>query len=109
MYSSKKWGWAYHHLFESLKKSVSPKHFQRKKMLRLDDLTVFVRTADRGSLSAAARELEISPALASAAVKRLEGVGLRLFARTTRSLRLTEEGKLSAPCARSAAPAAGRA
>ena len=63
-------------------------------MLRLDDLTIFVRTADRGSLSAAARELEISPALASAAVKRLEGVlGLRLFARTTRSLRLTEEGE----------------
>ncbi|WP_432383075.1 LysR family transcriptional regulator [Duganella sp. P38] len=63
-------------------------------MLRLDDLTVFVRTADRGSLSAAARELEISPALASAAVKRLEAeLKLRLFARTTRSLRLTEEGE----------------
>ncbi|SDH56164.1 DNA-binding transcriptional regulator, LysR family [Duganella sp. OV458] len=57
-------------------------------------MTVFVRTADRGSLSAAARELEISPALASAAVKRLEGeLKLRLFARTTRSLRLTEEGE----------------
>jgi DNA-binding transcriptional LysR family regulator len=68
---------------------------ERRKLLRLDDLTVFVRTADRGSLSAAARELEISPALASAAVKRLEGaLGLRLFARTTRSLRLTEEGEL---------------
>ncbi|HWW68561.1 MAG TPA: LysR family transcriptional regulator [Duganella sp.] len=63
-------------------------------MLRLDDLAVFVRTADRGSLSAAARELEISPALASAGVKRLEReLGLRLFARTTRSLRLTEEGE----------------
>lgn len=63
-------------------------------MLRLDDLTVFVCTADRGSLSAAARELEISPALASAALKRLEGeLKLRLFARTTRSLRLTEEGE----------------
>ena len=63
-------------------------------MLRLDDLGIFVRTADRGSLSAAARELEVSPAVASAAVKRLEGeLGLRLFARTTRSLRLTEEGE----------------
>ncbi|NYE61068.1 DNA-binding transcriptional LysR family regulator [Duganella sp. 1224] len=62
--------------------------------MRLDDLNVFVRTADRSSLSAAARELEISPALASAAVKRLEGeLKLRLFARTTRSLRLTEEGE----------------
>lgn len=62
-------------------------------MLRLDDLQVFVRTADRGSLSAAAREIGISPALASAAVKRLEGeLGLRLLARTTRSLSLTPEG-----------------
>src|SRR5688572_2596788 len=65
-----------------------------KIVLRLDDLTVFVRTADQGSLSAAARSLEISPALASAALKRLEGeLGLRLFARTTRSLRLTDEGE----------------
>ena len=64
------------------------------KMLRFDDLTVFVQTADRGSLSAAARDLEISPALASSALKRLEAaVGLRLFARTTRSLRLTDEGE----------------
>jgi DNA-binding transcriptional LysR family regulator len=63
-------------------------------MLRLDDLTIFVRTADLGSLSAAARSLESSPALASAALKRLEGeLGLRLFARTTRSLRLTDEGE----------------
>ncbi|MES2263343.1 MAG: LysR family transcriptional regulator [Pseudomonadota bacterium] len=63
-------------------------------MLRLDDLTLFICTADRGSLSAAARALEISPALASAALKRLEKtLGLRLFARTTRSLRLTEEGE----------------
>ena len=62
-------------------------------MLRLDDLQVFVRTADRGSLSAAAREIGISPALASAAVKRLEGeLGLRLLTRTTRSLSLTAEG-----------------
>ena len=62
-------------------------------MLRLDDLQVFVCTADRGSLSSAARELGISPALASTAVKRLEGeLGLRLLARTTRSLSLTPEG-----------------
>jgi DNA-binding transcriptional LysR family regulator len=67
---------------------------ESRKLLRLDDLQVFVRTADRGSLSAAGRELDMSPALASAAVKRLElALGLRLFARTTRSLRLTEEGE----------------
>src|SRR5689334_13846777 len=67
---------------------------EMKIMLRLDDLEVFVNTADRGSLSAAARMLDISPALASAAMKRLEeALQLRLFARTTRSLRLTAEGE----------------
>lgn len=63
-------------------------------MLRLDDLQVFVCTADSGSLSAAARRLECSPAVASAALKRLEGqLQVRLLARSTRSLRLTAEGE----------------
>ncbi|WP_374439279.1 LysR family transcriptional regulator [Pseudomonas panipatensis] len=64
-------------------------------MLRLDDLQIFVRTAERGSLSAAARELDVSAAVASAALKRLEAaLEARLFARSTRSLRLTAEGEL---------------
>jgi len=63
-------------------------------MLRTDDLQVFVRTADLGSLSAAARTLELSPAVASAALKRLEAeLGCRLLVRSTRSLRLTGEGE----------------
>lgn len=63
-------------------------------MLRLDDLSLFVCTADRGSLSAAARELDISPAVASAALKRLEAkLETRLLIRSTRSLRLTPEGE----------------
>lgn len=63
-------------------------------MLRLDDLQVFVRTAEVGSLSAAARLLDISPAVASAGLKRLEQqLQARLFARSTRSLRLTAEGE----------------
>ncbi|TKK27374.1 LysR family transcriptional regulator [Pseudomonas sp. CFBP13528] len=58
------------------------------------DLEVFVRTADSGSLSAAARGLGLTPAAASIALKRLETrLGLRLFARSTRSMRLTEEGR----------------
>ncbi|AZF37589.1 Transcriptional regulator, LysR family [Pseudomonas sp. R4-39-08] len=58
------------------------------------DLEVFVRTADAGSLSAAARGLGLTPAAASIALKRLETrLGLRLFARSTRSMRLTEEGR----------------
>ncbi|WP_137886991.1 LysR family transcriptional regulator [Pseudomonas sp. 2FE] len=63
-------------------------------MLRLDDLQIVVRTADLGSLSAAARTLDVSPAVASAALKRLERqLEVRLFARSTRSLRLTPEGE----------------
>ncbi|WP_407297827.1 LysR family transcriptional regulator [Stutzerimonas zhaodongensis] len=72
-------------------------------MLRTDDLQVFVLTAELGSLSAAARQLELSPAVASAALKRLEaGLGCRLLVRSTRSLRLTGEGEQYLPHARSA-------
>lgn len=64
-------------------------------MLRFDDLQLFVTTADLGNLSAAARRLDISPAVASAALKRLEQqLEARLFSRSTRSLRLTPEGEL---------------
>lgn len=69
-------------------------------MLRIDDLQLFVRTADSGSLSAAARGLDVSPAVASAALKRLEAsLSVRLFVRSTRSLRLTAEGALYLPYA----------
>lgn len=63
-------------------------------MSSLFDLEVFVRTADTGSLSAAARALDISPAAASISLKRLEErLGVRLFARSTRQQRLTQEGE----------------
>ncbi|WP_442109981.1 LysR family transcriptional regulator [Pseudomonas sp. NUPR-001] len=62
--------------------------------MRFDDLQLFVRTAELGSLSAAARLLDLSPAVASAALKRLEQqLGTRLLARSTRNLRLTAEGE----------------
>lgn len=63
-------------------------------MVRLDDLALFVRTAALGSFSAAAREVDLLPGQASAAIKRLEReLELRLFVRSTRSLRLTAEGE----------------
>lgn len=63
-------------------------------MLRFDDLQLFVRAADLGSLSAAARVMDLSAAVASAALKRLEQqLGTRLLTRSTRSLRLTVEGE----------------
>jgi len=63
--------------------------------LQLAQLELFLRLADAGSLSAAARELQITPAAASAALKRLEAtLAVRLVERSTRSMRLTPEGEL---------------
>lgn len=63
-------------------------------MKALADLRLFVRTAEAGSLSAAARLLDLSPAVASASLKRLEAeLDAQLFVRSTRSLRLTAEGE----------------
>lgn len=64
-------------------------------MKALQDLDIFVRTSETGSLSATARALDLTPAAASAALKRLEiELGASLFVRSTRSLRLTSEGEL---------------
>ena len=64
-------------------------------MNALRDFELFFRVADFGSLTAAARHLDITPAAASIALKRLEAdVGTRLFLRSTRSIRLTDEGKI---------------
>ena len=55
---------------------------------------LFVRVADCGSITAAATELELSPAAASAALKRLEKqLDTSLFIRSTRRLRLTDTGE----------------
>jgi len=63
-------------------------------MKALQDLDIFVRTVDSGSLSATARALDLTPAAASAALKRLEAeLGVPLFVRSTRSLRLTQPGE----------------
>ncbi len=71
------------------------------KIRSLHDLDLFVRAAELGSLSAAARQLDLSPALASASLKRLEAeLGVPLMLRSTRSLRLTREGERLLPAAR---------
>ena len=69
-------------------------------MFRLEDLTLFVRAAALGSFIDAAREAGQQPAQVSAAIKRLETIlNIRLFARSTRSLRLTPEGETWLPYA----------
>ncbi|MBA1242769.1 LysR family transcriptional regulator [Pseudomonas japonica] len=70
-------------------------------MVRFEDLQLFVRTAALGSFSNVAREVGLLPGQVAAAVKRLErDVDVRLFARSTRSLRLTAEGEQYLPFAR---------
>lgn len=58
------------------------------------DLRVFVRVMDRGSFSAAAKDLGLTPSAVSKLVSRLEDrLGARLLARSTRRLALTAEGE----------------
>ncbi|MFP9231089.1 LysR family transcriptional regulator [Pectobacterium cacticida] len=63
-------------------------------MRNLDDLTVFLKVVDCGSFSAAARALDLAPATVSKQIARLESdLDARLFARSTRTLRITDEGR----------------
>lgn len=63
-------------------------------METLANLESFVRSAETGSFSAAARRLGLSAAAVSKNVARLErNLGVRLFQRSTRKLTLTEAGE----------------
>lgn len=63
-------------------------------MSYLDNIRTFVRVYELGSMSAAGRDLRISPALTSSRISQLEDhLSVRLFQRTTRSLTPTEQGK----------------
>ncbi len=63
-------------------------------MSYLDNIRTFVRVYELGSMSAAGRDLRISPAVTSARISQLEAhLGVRLFQRTTRNLSPTEQGK----------------
>ena len=62
--------------------------------MKLDDLDLFVRISDTGSITESAQQLDITTAAASAALKRLEDqLDTQLFVRSTRRLRITEEGE----------------
>jgi DNA-binding transcriptional LysR family regulator len=64
-------------------------------MSYVNNLAMFVRVYELGSMSAAARDQRTSPAVASARVSELEKhLGVRLFHRTTRSLQPTENGRI---------------
>jgi DNA-binding transcriptional LysR family regulator len=61
----------------------------------VESMKVFVRVAQHGGFSKAARELRLSPPQVTKHVAALEArVGTRLFDRTTRSVSLTEAGRV---------------
>ena len=62
-------------------------------MDRFKELTTFVEVAQRGSLSAAAREEGITPAMVGRRIDQLEErLAVKLFKRSTRKVTLTPEG-----------------
>lgn len=62
-------------------------------MDRLLGMEIFVQAAERGSFSAAAQALKVSPGLVTKHIKSLEDhLGVDLFHRTTRRITLTEAG-----------------
>ncbi|MFM9816849.1 UNVERIFIED_CONTAM: LysR family transcriptional regulator [Spiribacter pallidus] len=62
-------------------------------MDRAAEMHMFVRAVDKGSFSAAARDLDLTPSAVSKQIRRLEDrLGVRLFNRTTRRVSLTEVG-----------------
>lgn len=62
-------------------------------MLKLDGIASFVAISEAGSISAAARRLNLSKSVVSERLAELENsVGAALFHRTTRKLTLTEDG-----------------
>ena len=64
-------------------------------MSYVNNIKMFVRVYELGSMSAAARDQRTSPAVSSARISELEKhLGVRLFSRTTRSLQPTENGRI---------------
>lgn len=62
---------------------------------RIGSIQIFCRAAELESFTAAANSLGLTPAAVSRSVARIESrLGARLFARSTRKIRLTDEGRL---------------
>jgi DNA-binding transcriptional LysR family regulator len=63
--------------------------------VQIGSIELFCKAAELSSFSRAAEVLGLTPASVSRSIKRLEDrLGVRLFSRTTRNVRLTNEGEL---------------
>lgn len=63
-------------------------------MKDIDDLTLFIRIVQAGSLAGAGRQMGLSPASVTMRLKRLEAkYNTRLITRNTRSMALTDKGR----------------
>ena len=63
-------------------------------MMNFDDITAFNAVVETGSISAAGRRLGLAKSVISKRVKDLEAVvSATLFKRTTRSVKLTDQGR----------------
>jgi DNA-binding transcriptional LysR family regulator len=63
--------------------------------IQLGSIELFCKAAELGSFAAAAESLGVTPAAVSRSIGRLEArLGVRLFVRTTRHIRLTADGNL---------------
>ena len=66
----------------------------RDRVNRAADMEIFATAIERGSFSAAARVLGLSPSAVSRAISGIEArFGVRLIVRTTRALAMTAEGE----------------
>ena len=84
-----------------MKTSASARPHPSADGISLPLLELFVRVHRTGSISAAARELNLSPSLATRKLAALErAMQARLFDRTTRSVRPTEAGRMAYDWAR---------
>ena len=64
-------------------------------MLSLENVRIFMRAVETGSFSAAGRKLRLSPSVVSYRIQLLEDhLNSRLLTRTTRSMSLTEAGRV---------------
>jgi len=62
-------------------------------MLKLESVAAFVAVAESGSISEAARRMEVSKSVVSERLAELErSLGAKLLHRTTRKLAITEDG-----------------